>query len=522
MHGTNENNQVNEDIDDAHPAGGETSLATATAEGTGQEVADANAAVRGGAEGARAEGRALLTARRWGAARQAARTGLKAYGPDAELSLLLALAHAAEDDDDEDDRAEEVYRDALEVFPDHLGLLAGYAELCLRSDFQDRPARKNRGPALAARVAELAPDSPEALRVAQVQGAPWLTAVRDKAARPPRVARTQLYDLRQALAAGRGVRPAAGQARADAAQRPDDARRAMLAEALEVLDRPGRVLLLPLVRRPFESGLVRGVLLGAVLVAVVGLGLPQWVWWAGIAAYGALPFWLGRVLRGARRRGEPAAAAHPVPREAPLPELAPVPPYSSRELAFGLAGAAVVLSSLVVAGVWSYAKYTAYPRYEVVSPDSFQGMKRVWNSPLNQLLAEAAVAVPGDFKAFTEVYGDPTANEGHIGIYGITGDWHDMSPRMLTSFADAARAGAESVGATVRTWKPEAGPAGGWLECVEITAADGYRNITCLWGDKGSFGRVTIVDPDLADRADSLTRELRAALVHPAVGADTP
>ncbi|AWZ09216.1 hypothetical protein [Streptomyces sp. ICC1] len=73
------------------------------------------------------------------------------------------------------------------------------------------------------------------------------------------------------------MRPAAGQARADAAQRPDDARRAMLAEALEVLDRPGGVLLLPFVRRPFESGLVRGVLLGAVLVAVVGLGLPQWV-----------------------------------------------------------------------------------------------------------------------------------------------------------------------------------------------------------------------------------------------------
>ncbi|MCX5409887.1 hypothetical protein OHA37_39360 [Streptomyces sp. NBC_00335] len=91
--------------------------------------------------------------------------------PGAELSLLLALAHAAQDDD-EDDRAEEVYRDALEVFPDHLGLLAGYAELCLRSDFQDRPARKTRGPALAARVAEPAPDSPEALRVARGCGGP--------------------------------------------------------------------------------------------------------------------------------------------------------------------------------------------------------------------------------------------------------------------------------------------------------------------------------------------------------------
>ncbi|MGW1771315.1 hypothetical protein [Streptomyces sp. NPDC002104] len=516
MHGTNENNQVNGDIDGAPPAGDETSPVTAIAEGAGQEVADANAVADRGAESARAEGRALLAARRWGAARQSARTGLQVYGPDAELSLLLALAHAAEDDDDEDDRAEEVYRDALEVFPDHVGLLAGYAELCLRSDFQDRPARKNRGPALAARVAELAPDSPEALRVAQVQGAPWLTAARDKAVRPPRIARTQLYDLRQALAAGHGVHAAAGQARADAAQRPDDVRRAMLAEALEVLDRPGRVLLLPLVRRPFESSLVRGVLLGAVLVAVVGLGLPQWVWWAGIAAYGALPFWLGRVLRGARRLGELSAAAHPAPQEAPLAELAPVPPYSPRELALGLAGAAVVLSTVVGAGVWSYAKYTAYPRYDVTVPDTFQGMRLLWNSPLNQEL-KAAYEAPEGYASFTPAYGDLKANDGLIGVHVVTGDLHDMSADTLSSFMDAARAGAERVGARVnRSWNPTAGPAGGRLECMDLTATDGARHAVCLWGDKGSYGMVTFLAPDLADRADSLTRELRAALVHPA------
>ncbi|MER5485751.1 hypothetical protein ABT024_21395 [Streptomyces sp. NPDC002812] len=78
------------------------------------------------------------------------------------------------------------------------------------------------------------------------------------------------------------------------------------------------------------------------------------------------------------------------------------------------------------------------------------------------------------------MYGDPTAKEGRIGIYGTTGDWHDMSPRLLTSFANTARAGAESVDTTVRTWKPEARPHGGWLERVEITAADGYRNTTRL------------------------------------------
>lgn len=526
MHGTNENNQANVVNGGARPAGDAASDATEIPDGAEQEVADANTSTSGGVpqaastgegvEDARAASRALLTARRWDVARQAARTGLEAYGPDAELSLLLALAHAAEDDDEEDDLAEQVYRDALKVFPDHLGLLAGYAELCLRSDFQDRPARKTRGPALAARVAELAPDSPEARRVAQVQSAPWLTAARDRAARPPRIARTQQYDLRQALVAGRSVRAAAEQARVDAELRPDDARRAMLAEALEVLNRPGRMLLLPLVRRPFESGLVRAVLLSAVLVAVACLELPQWLWWAGLVAYGALPFWLGRVLRRARSRGELSAAAHPVPQDPPLPELAPVPPYSRRELGLALAGTAVVLTSLVGVGVWSYELSTKYPRYDVAVPDTFQGMGLLWNSPLNEQLKTVAAPVPQGYESFTHVYGDLETNDGRIGVRVLTGDLHDMSADTLSSFADAVRAGADDAGVTVnRSWKPAAGPAGGWLECMDLTAPDSGRRAVCLWGDKGSHGMVMVTDPDLAARADSLTRELRAALVHP-------
>ncbi|MFI5766129.1 hypothetical protein ACIA8F_35000 [Streptomyces sp. NPDC051563] len=62
-------------------------------------------------EGARARSRALLAGSRLGEARQVALTALDTYGPDAELSLVLALAYAAEDDD-EDDR---VYREALVV-----------------------------------------------------------------------------------------------------------------------------------------------------------------------------------------------------------------------------------------------------------------------------------------------------------------------------------------------------------------------------------------------------------------------
>lgn len=526
MHGTNENNQANEVKDGARPAGDVTSDATAIPEDAAQEVTDANTSTSGaaqdvptgeGLEAARAASRALLTARRWDAARQAARTGLGAYGPDAELSLLLALAHAAEDDDEEDDRAEQVYRDALEVFPDHLGLLAAYAELCLRSDFQDRPARKTRGPALAARVAELAPDSPEARRVTQVQSAPWRTAGGAWAARPPRIARTQQYDLRQALVAGRSVHATAEQARADAAQRPDDARRAMLAEALQALERPGRVLLLPLARQPFESGLVRAVLLGAVLASAICLELPQWLWWAGLVAYGALPFWLGRVQRRARSRGEHSAAAHPCPQDSSLPELAPVPPYSRRELGLALAGTAVVLSSLVGAGVWSYRLNTEYPRYDVAVPDTFQGMRLLWNSPLNQHLETVAATDPEGYESFTHVYGDLETNDGHIGVRVLTGDMHDMSADVLSSFTDAVRAGADDGGVTVnRSWKPAAGPAGGWLECVDLTAFGGARRAVCLWGDKGSHGMVMVTAPGLVARADSLTRELRAALVHPA------
>lgn len=545
MQDMNENNQVNSTHSGTRPVG-EQALADATASGRMEStVADANNIASGAAaasgpvqnvqagdviEDARTRSRGLLAGRRLDEARQAARIALDAYGPDAELSLVIALAHAAEDDDDEDDQAERVYREALERFPDHLGLLAGYAELCLRSDFQDRPARNTRGPVLAARVLELAPHSPEALRVAQVQRAPWWTAATDRVARKPRTARTQMYDLRQVLA-GRSVSAAAEQARVHAGQRPDDARRAMLAEALAVLERPGLMLLVPFVRRPFETGLVRAVLLAAVLVAVVGLRLPQWLWWAGLVAYGALPFWLGGVLRSARSRGEASVAAHPVRQEAPheapqealqdapLPELPPVPPYSRRELVLGLAGSAVVLSSLVGAAVWANELRSEYPRYEVASPDSFQGTKRLWNSELNQALAETAFAVPGDYKGFTEVYGDSSANEGRIGVYGMTGDMHDMSPSTLSSVAHAVREGAERVGATVtRSWKPDAGPAGGWLECMDITAADGSRRTTCLWGDKGSFATVLVADPDLVDRADAWTREMRAALVHPADG----
>ncbi|MGW6705585.1 hypothetical protein ACWGDE_11930 [Streptomyces sp. NPDC054956] len=491
-------------------------------------------------ERSRAASRALLTARRWDEARQAARTALDAYGPDAELSLVLALGHEGEDDDEEDDRAEQVYQDALERFPDHLGLLTGYAELCLRTDFQDRPARNTRGPALAARVAELAPDSPEAQRVARARNVPWWPTRTD---RPPSTTRTQLYDLRQALA-GRDVRAAEQQAGANAGERPDDVRRAMLAEALRELARPGRVLLVPLVRRPAETAFVRAVLLSAFLVAVAVLELPQWLWWVGLVVHGAPRVWLGRVLRRARSRSGPSAA-YPAPNESPeqpsqqslqdsaqqnpqgspLPDLPPVPPATRRELGLSLAAVAVVLGSLAGVGVWAYEVRTAYPRYEVVAPETFQGMSLLSDSLLDQSLEVFAPTVPEGYKSFTLAYGNFATNDVRISVYGMTGDMHEMSRELVASFVDSSRAGAESVGSTMnRSWTPAPAPTGGvWLECMDLTApapAGGGRYTLCTWGDKGSFGIVSVVGPELMPRADSLTRELRAALIHSADDAE--
>ncbi|WP_426368278.1 tetratricopeptide repeat protein [Streptomyces sp. E-08] len=127
----------------------------ASASASGDASGDASAS---GAACARAT--ALIAAGRYAEAREAAETALEEDGPEPALFLVLARAHTAEDDDDHDDDAERVFRRALDAFPDHLDLLAGYAELCLRSDPLDRPGRHARGPVLLDRLRELAPDSP--------------------------------------------------------------------------------------------------------------------------------------------------------------------------------------------------------------------------------------------------------------------------------------------------------------------------------------------------------------------------
>ncbi|MFJ3656833.1 hypothetical protein ACIPPR_26430 [Streptomyces nigra] len=143
------------------------------------------------------------------AVRRAAQEGLDEHGPHPDLYCWLALGHAAEDEDDHDDRAEEAFRTGLALDGDHLGLLAGYAELCLRADAFDHPGRAARARVLARRLDELAPDSPEAAQVAAAERwerRSYLDEVRMAAATAAVVhateiqARTLEADLRQGTA----------------------------------------------------------------------------------------------------------------------------------------------------------------------------------------------------------------------------------------------------------------------------------------------------------------------------------
>ncbi|MFE1839843.1 hypothetical protein [Streptomyces sviceus] len=92
-----------------------------------------------------------------GAVRRAAQAGLDELGPSPDLYCWLALGHAAEDDDEHDDYAEEAFRAGLALDGDHLGLLAGYAELCLRADSFEYPGRAARAVTLAKHLKQLAP-----------------------------------------------------------------------------------------------------------------------------------------------------------------------------------------------------------------------------------------------------------------------------------------------------------------------------------------------------------------------------
>ncbi|MFD7576159.1 hypothetical protein ACFV6U_37505 [Streptomyces sp. NPDC059810] len=169
---------------------------------------------------------ALVAVGRPAEARAVARTALADDGPEAGLFLALARAHMAEDDDDHDDAAERVFREGLDAFPDDIGLLAGYAELCTHSDSMDRPGRHARGPVLLARLREIAPESAE-LKRAEAAGSSVSTNARNSAS----VNRVQSFDAARAFADAPTPQAAADQAAQWAAAAPRDLRHALGAES---------------------------------------------------------------------------------------------------------------------------------------------------------------------------------------------------------------------------------------------------------------------------------------------------
>ncbi|MFJ5833591.1 hypothetical protein [Streptomyces sp. NPDC093089] len=295
---------------------------------------------------------ALVAAGRPGEARAVARDALDADGPDAGLFLALARAHMAEDDDDHDDAAEQVFRKGLDAFPDDVGLLAGYAELCAGTDALDRPGRHARGPVLLARLKELAPYAPELLRVEAVGSS---VSTNSRSGVPVR--RVQAYDAARSFAEAPTPQAAAARAAQWAAGAPRDLRLVVLAETTGALAAPGRSWSRLLLRRGSEYRFAVSVLVAVLIVVRISAApsLPYGVA-TGAALLLALPFvGLRRQLRTARERAAErmaaaVTAAAPDAEEAGAvgdggdgfgpPELRPVPRVTPREYAFAGAGLA--------------------------------------------------------------------------------------------------------------------------------------------------------------------------------------
>jgi hypothetical protein len=469
---------------------------------------------------ARAEAEGLLRAGRLFEARCTAQDALDADGPDAGLYAVLGRSHAAQDADDEDDLAERVYRRGLTAFPDDLDLLAAYAELCLNSDPFDRPARYSRGPELAERLRELAPGSPQALRVEQAASRRGRLTGRT-GPQPPSASRTQRHDAHEALAsaaaAGATAHEAARSAREQAGERPSDLRLAVRAETLAALTRPGLAPLRVLVRAPLASLVALSVTVGAAALAVPAFRLPWWVSFAGLVL--CLPYrLLALLLRAARRRAAitapPTGAEEPDPTAYPL--LQPVPTISRRERTVSLTSALVVVAAVTTAGVWSDAQYRSYPHYTASPPAVFRGAQLLPGTPAVTAISDA-MTIEWDSEVgepFTYVYGTPGRAQPDAMVFGAIGDFHDTSSDVVEFFEKGLRGVPSMAGPA---WNADPGDDGGRLRCVAYTPVvdSGARQVACSWADKGSLGTVVVNEEGLDhESAAGLTRALRHAILH--------
>lgn len=223
-----------------------------------------------------------------GAVRRAAQQGLDEVGPHPDLYCWLAVAHASEDDDDHDTEAERAFRRGLALDADHLGLLAGYGELCLRADAFDYPGRAARAVELTRRLDELAPGSAENEQLQRAHrwaARSYWEDVRMAAARGAvrrQEVETQAGDVAHALRT-QDLAGATAQAAEAARAWPEDQRTAVLAATLDALSGPGNAPLRWIAR---HRGVVWAVSVG--LSALTGALLRQTGTVEGFAPWGLL------------------------------------------------------------------------------------------------------------------------------------------------------------------------------------------------------------------------------------------
>lgn len=467
--------------------------------------------------------RDALAAKRSGEARERSPAALERYGPDPELYALLGRAHVAEDDDDHDDEAERVYRRGLDAFPDNLVLLAAYAELCRAADGLERPGRAARAARLMARIEELAPGSPEA----QQLRAPVPLWTAQSATPQHSLSHTQRHDVRQALAAAPGLAEATRLAEEEAGQHPHSLRLAIRAETLTAFTRPGRPLLLWLIRAPYLS--VLAVLAVGALTLVLDASA-RWSVWAGAGAVLALvPYRLLTVLEsGARIRATDRVLPLPAGAPEPATPLSSPPPPGLRD--FAVLGAALTLAVFALVSPVALKSVPAepkdYPRYTVSPPDEFRGEPLASAVPVvdgvGSDLASLWTETLDVEGAFAYLYGDLSVLENRSGpdalIFGATGDFRGTPDVALKSYELGL---SESDSTINEIWQPDAGPGGGRLRCVSYAddAEAPGAHVACSWVDDGSLGTVVMNERLDHDAASDAARTARDAVLHGGVRA---
>ncbi|MER5950921.1 hypothetical protein ABT127_33280 [Streptomyces sp. NPDC001904] len=440
----------------------------------------------------------LLRAGELKAARAEATAGLDADAPQPGLYLVLARAHAAEDDDDHDTAAERAYRAGLDAFPDDLDLLAGYAEFALAADGLEHPGRLARGRAAAERLAELAPDSPQARQAGSAPGP-----------KPPSEARIQRHDVRTVLLRGVDPKAAAEEAAQAAAAWPHDRRLAVRAATLDELARPVAAPARAVLRHPYPAALLLAVAASALILTVTALELPSWLLLA-VFLLTAPVRQEQALLRRARRR---ALAALPVEHREPAPGAPGIPPVSPRQKAVAACAALILVASAGASATWAYARSVAYPHYEAVAPRTFHGLGQVGESPALSVYAafmsDDAMAPQG--KRLFAAYGEEGARLPAVVLFGATGDLHDVEPGDITGLFGE---GIEMTGAQVTgTWHPAPGRLGGRVDCLTFQPLlAGEAQGACTWADHGSFGTVLVSaegmsHADIARTAAELRRQ---------------